>query len=155
MADRPRKIKFGSSFENFIVMLHPDSIELRSPTVIGVGTTAKDKIFYDEIVAVYRYRQPNWTSLTVAALILVIGGLITIIPFASGSPLWGSIFLMALLACIAFTLYRGLVLKKMMVKVVSSLASIEFPCPNETVFGEVMSHLKIVNIAPSLTIEPA
>ena len=143
-------IKFQNSVERYVVTLRTDSIDFATPGLVG-GLSVQKQIFYDEIVAVYQFRKPDWTVLMLGFLIGVLFGLGGWAFYAGAGAAAGGLVWVCGLLLIVYYIHQGLVRQKNTVRVVSPTAIIEFPCAKDQVFAELMSRLKVINARSSGT----
>ena len=143
MAKKSEQIKYSNALESFVLTLRADHLESGSPGFLG-GSSGGRQIFYDEIEAIYRYRQPDWSALTLVFLIATVFGLVGLgIYFAFDSPPIGILCWIFGLAWCAYFIYSGFIRQKSMVRLVATSGTIEFRCKNEDFFQNLMSHLKV------------
>lgn len=143
------KLKYSRTFERFELTIRADHLEPASSALIGVQ--AGTPIFYDEISAVYRFRQPDWSAISVIVLLLFIFGLIGLAFYYGVGPLAGLVCWLGGLALAGYVAHRGFIRQKHIVRVFSSQGLLEFPCNNDVFFQTLLSHLNIIERQP----EPA
>jgi hypothetical protein len=151
MADQQLRMKYQTPIEKFVVTLLDDRVEVAKPGFLG-GLLSDTQTYYDEIVAVYRYRVPDWQVLFIIfllALIFVPLGLG--IYFGMQSPEGGIITWSCGVLFMAYYAYRGFIRRKDMVRVVSIHGRTEFVCNNEQFFTVLLSRLKVIDTARPLT----
>jgi hypothetical protein len=148
MARDATRVKYANSFERFVITLQEDGVESASPGFVG-GLTPSRKIFYDEIVTVYRYRVTDWNALTIMLLLALVFGLTGLGFYASGlSPVIALLLWLCGLGLVGFFYHRGFVRKKGIVRINSVNDTMEFPCNNDQFFSHLLSHLKIITASP-------